>query len=323
MAQSVVAFSPLRSTERAPRKSRTSRRPLGPNVNAIVVSEGSDAIAFVNLAFDRVEHTLSVGRSPSRIVLDATATHAYVSNFEASSISIVDVANAKVLGAIATGNGPAAMAIDGSGRYLFACNVLDGTVISIDLTTNASISTAIVGKHPNSIAIEPGGKTGYVANSGDRTLSLLTIAPTGHLSAKPLLLEEGADAVFLSPVQRTAYLPGDAGSVFIFDRTSEKMTGRIDGFAGPRAIDFDPGGTRAYVTETASNTIAVVDLQGKAIVSRIGVGTQPYAIVSDRAKRHLFTADFAGSAISVVDLMRGTSSLVSGFNKPRDLVVIG
>jgi DNA-binding beta-propeller fold protein YncE len=77
------------------------------------------------------------------------------------------------------------------------------------------------------------------------------------------------------------------------------------------------------VTESATNNVAVLDLPGRAVVSRIAVGTQPDAIVADRSVRHLFTADYSGNTLSVIDIASARAYQLSGFDKPRDLVVIG
>ncbi len=321
VATSLPAIAIAKTTPRR----RRPRHVSGPNVTALVVCAGSNEVVFVNMATGLVTHRVTVGKSPSRIIVDASGSHAYVANFDASSISIIDVASASLVGAIATGNGPAAMALDPVRKFLYVCNIIDGTLSTIDLTSNTAIATAKVGTHPNCITIDTDGKTGYVANSGDTTLSLLSIAPTGHITVKPLQLQEIATAIVLSPTKpNTAYLIADrAGELFVFDRVAGKIVKRIDGFSQPVALQFDPAGAHAYVAETGADRIAVVDLQGDAISAHIVVGSQPYAVIADHARHYLFTADYGDNSLSIIDVARGTVARVYGFEQPIDLAIIG
>jgi len=297
----------------------------GPNVTALVVCAGSNEVSFVNIATGLAIHRVTVGKSPSRILVDPSGSRAYVANFDASSISIIDVASASLVGAIATGNGPAAMALDPVRKFLYVCNVIDRTLGTIDLATNSMLATAIVGAHPNCIAMDADGKTGYVANSGDTTLSRLHVEPSGHVTVKPLKLQESIASISLSPTaSQTAYLIAEqTGEVFVFDRLSEKVVKTIDGFSRPVALQFDAARTHAYVVETGSDRIAVVDLQGGAISNHIVVGSQPYAVVADRARHYLFTADYGDNSLSIIDVVRGTVARVYGFEQPIDLAIIG
>ena len=303
----------LRARENTDAPSHPGRTPrlAGPNVSVIVVSLGSNDVVFANLATAHAEHRVTVGRSPSRIAVDATNSRAYVANFGIQLISIIDVASATVVGAIATSNGPASMAFDPIRKFLYVCNVIDGRISTIDLATNSTIATAIVGKHPNAIAIDADGKTGYVA-------------PTGHVTVKPVSLDVSASAIaIVATAPRTAYLISEsAGQLLIFDRETAKIAKRIEGFSRPSAFRLDATGSRAYVAEAATSTVAIVDLQGGAISARISVGSQPYAIAGDRAGRYLFTADYGDNGLGIVDIARGTSSRILGFNEPLDLAVV-
>jgi YVTN family beta-propeller protein len=321
VATSLPAIAIAKTT---PRRKRP-RHVNGPNVTALVVCAGSNEVVFVNMVTALVTHRVTVGKSPSRIIVDASGSRAYVANFDASSISIIDVASASLVGAIATGNGPAAMALDPVRKLLYVCNIIDGTLSTIDLASNTTIGTAKVGTHPNWIAIDTDGKTGYVANSGDTTLSRLFIMPTGHITVKPLEIQESTTAMFLSPSKPdTAYLIADrAGQLLVFDRIAGKIVKRIDGFSQPIALQFDAVGTHAYVAETGADRIAVVDLQGDAISAHFAVGSQPYALVADRTRRYLLTANYGDNSLSVIDVTRGTISRISGFNQPIDVATVG
>jgi len=77
------------------------------------------------------------------------------------------------------------------------------------------------------------------------------------------------------------------------------------------------------VAETSANRVAVVDLQGDGISAHFAVGSQPYAVAADRARRYLLTANYGDNSLSVIDVTRGTVSRISGFNQPIDLAIIG
>lgn len=83
----------------------------------------------------------------------------------------------------------------------------------------------------------------------------------------------------------------------------------------PKQIGVAPNGKKAYVTSkivyasnTGSATIAAIDAKTGRILRRIRVGAWPKTIDVTRDGRWLFSANYAGRSLSIVDLQHGRES---------------
>jgi len=70
----------------------------------------------------------------------------------------------------------------------------------------------------------------------------------------------------------------------------------------PRAVAIAPDDSTAYVANTASGTVSVIDLEAPAgLVADIEVGSEPRGLALSPAGTRLFVANFTGGTVSVID----------------------
>jgi YVTN family beta-propeller protein len=63
--------------------------------------------------------------------------------------------------------------------------------------------------------------------------------------------------------------------VALMDMASHRVSGRIPAGQGPHGIAFTPDGKHAYVTNSDSNDVSVIDLAGLKVIQTILVGKAP------------------------------------------------
>ena len=88
----------------------------------------------------------------------------------------------------------------------------------------------------------------------------------------------------------------------------------IDG--DPSHVVPAPAGDRAYVTDSRNNTVLVVDIEKRAIVTRIAVGTYPHGLRLSPDGSHLAVANMKSDNVSLVDLSTGRIDTVAVGQRP-------
>jgi YVTN family beta-propeller protein len=102
------------------------------------------------------------------------------------------------------------------------------------------------------------------------------------------------------------YVTKDEGtSMVVIDVATETVT-EVDLGAGQAAIAFAPDGRRAYVSLLRSDAVAVVDLPGGTVVSRIPVGDEPFGVAVHPDGSRVYVANSSSDTVSVIDTASGT-----------------
>lgn len=91
--------------------------------------------------------------------------------------------------------------------------------------------------------------------------------------------------------------------VMVIDPASGKVVADIQGLQGIHGTAFTNG--RAYITEGASNKLAVIDTKTFSKLSEIPVGTRPDEVLYDPATGHIFTFNGGSSDATAVDPISG------------------
>jgi YVTN family beta-propeller protein len=134
--------------------------------------------------------------------------------------------------------------------------------------------------------------------------------------ALALPLARGAEAASASREAREAradggapdlaYIAGggaNADELDVVDIAGKNVTARIAVRGKPRGVVLSYDNRYAYVTQSASNSIAVVDAQAKSVSATIPVGTQPTSLAMDIAASGnlLIVANTGSDSISIAD----------------------
>ncbi|QDU69136.1 beta-propeller fold lactonase family protein [Engelhardtia mirabilis] len=185
------------------------------------------------LSFVSAVNAGDVSRFPA---IDPTGQFLYLPNGLQQNVSqfAIDPATGSLtsLGVVAAGAGPFAAAVDPTGRFVYVANRGSGDVSLYTINASTGVLSSIgsattVGSLPTSLVVGPGGRVLYVANEGSGSISRLLIN--------------------LNPIDGVT-----DGSLFFLDNFS------LGG--GPRWIDLDATGERAFVSLTTTGDLVTLSL---------------------------------------------------------------
>lgn len=191
--------------------------------------------------------------------------------------------------------------------------------ISLTTTANSAniyLAGSVTGSDSLSITTDGAGQI-FVLNN------FIARSPVGQNPWRIALGAGGARAYVVNA--------SDAGSVTVFDTTTNTVIDTIAVGIHPRGIAVDALNNRAYVsvfdgvTGCCSGSVSVIDLAADQEVARIAVGTHPVAVAinsSGAAGTKLYVVNQLSNSVSVVDLASASveASIPVGSN-PTDIVL--
>ena len=271
-------------------------------------------------------HKIHSGPNPFDVLVDQATDTVYVANssFGNGSVAVINGAtcSAKTKSGcgqappqVPTGSNPEFLALDGSLHTLFALNQSDDTISEIDtrfcngtassgcsarpLNEQATFNPPESGGSPNAFALNPRTGTVYIANVGGQ--SFVQAASIRH-----------CNAVDSSGCRLEAPSVPDAEFLTVVDRATNTI---YAGNSNLPQIDVING-----------NTCQAGDLSGCAPVAEIPVG---YAQANfrdgaiDDATHTLYSADFFGNYISVIDIAHCNATDTTGCSAPSPRLTVG
>jgi YVTN family beta-propeller protein len=157
---------------------------------------------------------------------------------------------------------------------------------SIQVSSTAALAASLalalfpLGCHRDHFPDVPAGyhEFAYVSNSASNTVSVLDLV----YLRQDRTLQVGVQPTGLAanPKRNEVYVvntgtPSGNGSVSVIDTTSNTIVATIPVHKLPSAIDVDSAGHRAYVANSGSNTVSVIDLDRRREVAVAGTGERP------------------------------------------------
>lgn len=162
--------------------------------------------------------------------------HAYTANLGAGTISLIDLDTDRLVRTVAAGAGTEGIDLTPDGRELWISNREADSVIVYDAQSLEELARLKVGAFPIRLQISPDGRHAVTSNLRDASLSVIDVATR--------------------KLVRTIAV-GPDGPV------SMQVT-----------ILFSSDGSRIYVAETGTNTVAEVDFETGKLLRRLQAGRQ-------------------------------------------------
>jgi len=185
----------------------------------------------------------------------------YVTNTGSNNITVFDKRLGQAVGVIATGRGPVGMALDQRLRRVYVALSGEDAVEVIDVTMGEIINRARL-------------------SQGDRPQEL-ALTPDGRLL---LVVNAGSNTVSFI----------DANSFF--------ELGRVNVGNGPHSILIDPNtGRRAYVFNTLSSTLSILDIPNRKIVTALSTDPSPLRGQFNRRGDRLYVIHELSNYLTVID----------------------
>jgi YVTN family beta-propeller protein len=166
----------------------------------------------------------------------------------------------------------------------------------------------------------------YVTNGDSGTVSIYDVVNV-RLD-RELQVGQNPIAVAPSNTRNEVYVvnsgaAGGQGSLSIINTENNSVAGTIPVHRRPVALALDPEGKLAYVANSASNSVSVVDLKARREVAVIGTGEEPVAVRVSPDGMTLAIANRRGNSVSLVDpSTRTVRAVFEGCPGANDVVIL-
>jgi len=207
---------------------------------------------------------IKVGKAPNFIRVALSGKHAIVTNFGSDDLSLLDLDSLRAVRKEPAGFGPLGVAFGVDGNVAYVTNMESGLVKVFSYPALELVDTLKVGHIPTDLVATPDGYSLLVANYGK----------------------------------------GKWGRLDVLDRQKKRVTQTVKVGVKPLAVVATGTGDKAYVANSAENTLSVVSLEVFKVLETITVGDGPNGLAISRNGRKLFVTHSRSNDLWVYDLRR-------------------
>jgi YVTN family beta-propeller protein len=238
-----------------------------------VINEFSNTVSVIDTKTDQIIKTIEVGAMPYGIEVDDVSDRVYVSSIESNKISVIDGSTNNVVHEISGVSTPVALEVNSLKSLIYVSNIDNGTVSVIDGVNNKVKSNIKVGNAPFAMAVYSISKTIdyiYVANYASDSVSLLKYAPGGDSSSPFELVKnimvDSPSGVTIDEKKGIAYVTSrDEGQLFAINASTGSLYKSSKVGSRPVGLDVNDDNGMIYVSNTADNTVSVIEHNGQSL----------------------------------------------------------
>jgi len=166
----------------------------------------------------------------------------------------------------------------------------------------------------------------YVTNGASGTVSVLDVVNVRLDREIPV----GPDpvAVAPSPTRDEVYIvvsgaPGGLGSLVVLDAEKNAISGLIPLHRQPVSVSVDADGKLAYVANSGSNSVSIIDLSARRELAQLGVGEQPAEARLSPDGKSLVVPNRGGDSVTIISPQtRRVRAIFEGCSGASDAVIL-
>ncbi|MDB6169627.1 MAG: beta-propeller repeat protein [Verrucomicrobia bacterium] len=259
-----------------------------------VTSEAEDNVTAIDTGTSTLLWTAPVGIRPNELTVSADGRYLYVPIRGADYVEVIDTGTHRTIKRIQVGPTPHNCYRAKNGQWIYVTAQKPGTASIIDVASQSVIGVIKLGGESRPCAITNDDRFLYaqltdlygfvVAEIATRKVIARVELPKIDYKTKSILAYIDSHGIVLSPDNQRVWIANSFGNgVDVFSVPEHKLLRSIpvSGIA-PDWLDITPDGKFLYVSNTASDDVAVIDTRLEREVTRIGVGKGPkrLAVVS-------------------------------------------
>ena len=257
-----------------------------------VACEGSGTVIVVDTRTREKVAEIPVGGQTTDVTFSPDGRRAYVSVRLEDSVGVIDVAGRKLVEKWRVGDEPHGVLTDPAGRFLYVLDTAEDSVSVVDTATGKTVRRLTASRDPWSLALSPDGKRIVITNVLSRFVPMPEPAKSEvtAIDTERGLVEDRYVFPEANYLQGVAWHPSGEFAFLTLSRTKNRVPmtrilqgwtitnglgivwrdGRTDQvlldepqlyFPDPTDVAFTPDGRWALVTSSASDRVAVVDVQ--------------------------------------------------------------
>ena len=284
-----------------------------------VVSIGSNSVAFIDTATNRVKHITYVGRSPHEAFFTPDGREVWVTVRGGDYIQVLDGQTYQPTLRIPVPNGPGMTIFSPDGAYGYVCSSFTPDTVAIDTKAHQ-----VVGHIPQAspfcpdIAATPDGQQVWFTLKDTGKVQLFNARPPFNVIAS---LDTGPITNHVNIVRNAngqfAYVTvGGLNVVKVFTTTDPpSLVATIPTGDLPHGLWPSGDGTRIYVGLENANAVAAIDTRTNTVVATIHTGQSPQGMVyipdavpSGSGTENLTPIGIAAEAAHLTLASKGTST---------------
>jgi YVTN family beta-propeller protein len=166
----------------------------------------------------------------------------------------------------------------------------------------------------------------YVTNGDSNTVTVLDVVDVRV--ERELAVGQKPVAVAASPTRNEVYVVNSGaadgqGSLSVINSENNSVAGIIHVHRLPVSIEIDSTGDLAYVANSGSNSVSVLDLKARREITAIGTGEEPAAARLSPDNKTLVVANRRGNSVSLIDPeTRRVRAIFTGCPGASDAVIL-
>lgn len=342
-----------------------------------VANEAAGTVSVVDTTTRKVAAEIACGGAPTAIAFSAGGQRAYVTNRLDDTFSVIDAAAKRKIKVVAAGDEPHGIVLDREGRRIYVLNTASDDISVIDAATLEREKKLQAGRAPWSLALSPDGARMLVSNLYSHMTGYLTpmksevtvietaraivddriMAPDTNLMAGIAWHPSGDYALAtinrtknLVPMTRLVQGWTITNGLLVVHASGETDQVLLDlpglGFADATSVAFTPDGSKALVTSSGTDRLAVVDTgrlmalirnasaseRAHKLPNQLGLATEfvdaflktgrsPRGVAVSADGVFAYTANSLDDSISIFDLKKKTQAGVISLGGPVEVTL--
>ena len=231
----------------------------------------------------------------------------YMTNAVDDTVLAIDPATQAVVSSIRVGNRPRGIAESPDGGRLYVANEESGNVSVIETATMRELTRiALPGAaEPYDLAVTPDGAevwvTGHEGSGFVHILDASLLAPAASVRVGRMPVQ-----VAISPDGTLAYVTNEGDNRLSILDVWTRSVQRSLTVPAPFAVEFDPAGSRVYVSSRSNpGAVRMFDVATDAVLATWEVGEKPEYLSLDAFTTRLFVTNRLSPFVSVINLLSG------------------
>lgn len=265
----------------------------GPALAQIYVANNDDST--VSIFLDGPDTiTVDLDLAPEDLVVSPDGDFVYVAGNDGSAgvVAVIQTSDNTVIATVDVGSFPTGIAITPDGSHLYVANIGGNNVSVIQTSDNTVVATVDVGNSPIRLAVTTDGDHVFVANSGASTVSVIqtsdnTVVATVDVDGSPFgITANAANSILPATVYVTSQ---DSNNICAYSADPPFSLVALGGEVLCADVGENPSGVAgtiinqavlAFVANTNSNTVSIVEVNGNGVIGTTTVGQAPIGVVA-------------------------------------------
>ena len=246
------------------------------------------------------QSTKRLKKQPRSVAFSADGRRAFVALDDPSGLSFLETTHRDEFGQVSLGRQTAGVQMhrrpdalvavrQTTGEVLYVAGRGSGVVWALDASSGKLLDEIDVGGGPIALLADPNGQHLYAVV--DTLNQLVTIDLSTQQVSSRIALPGRPTGGAINSKGEIFIAGGDAGDVWVVDRSTGLIGDAIRVGAQPSAVAFSGDGHWAYVANLGSGTLSVIDVARRRVATSIKVGNAPTAVA--------FAADVSRSAATI------------------------